>query len=111
MSLKVEIPAEGIRKENYDSYSLGCQCTDDDHAISIWFDREDDERLTDVEVTFYISSHTARGLNIFERIKGAFNLVFFGYTEMQQSIILSEQSAQNFAGLLLDKSQFKKTVI
>lgn len=97
--MKAEIPAKGIRKETDDSYSVGCECTDDDHSITIWFDRNK-EFGEDVEVVFYVNSFTAKNMKLWARIKMALKLVFYGYTEMQSSIILSKQSAVNFAGLL-----------
>ena len=110
--MKAEKPAVGIMKTNEwgDSihYHIRCDCGNDDcsHDVEI----EADEYF-DIQVTIYVRSPTKWGEK--NRWKQIWNILTKGYTEMESTIVLKEQTALNYASTLktaiTDMKKLKET--
>lgn len=95
--LQPQSPAEGISQHGEDFYHISCECTDFEHAVVMV--RNNDEEFSDVEVEFYVNSHTPWDKNRFRQI---WDLLSKGYIEYQSSILLSKQSALNMGTKLIE---------
>jgi hypothetical protein len=100
--MKAQKPAEGIllHKDWGDAktYLVDCECTDPDHAHSVWVERDKD--IDAVTVTIYTKSTSP--LWGVSRWKKMWTLLTKGYVEYEAAIYLSEQQAINYATALTD---------
>jgi hypothetical protein len=100
--MKAQKPAEGIllHKDWGDakSYLVDCECTDPDHAHSVWVERDKD--IDAVTVTIYTKATSP--LWGISRWKKMWTLLTKGYVEYEAAIYLSEQQAINYATALTD---------
>jgi len=107
--MKPETPAQGILKTSEwgDSkwYHIHCSCGNDDCSHEVNVEADD----CDVQVHIYAKNHTKWWkMNRWQQI---WQILTKGYAEMQTTIVLDEQTAINYAGVLTsavtDVKQFK----
>lgn len=100
--MKAQKPAEGIslQKDYGDavSYLVECNCTDPDHAHTIWVEHEKD--MDYVTVTVYTKATTP--FWSVSRWKTIWSLLTKGYVEYETGIYLTEQQAINYSAALAD---------
>lgn len=96
--MKAEKPAEGILKTNEWGnskwYHVRCECGSDDcsHELNV----EADE--VEVSVHIYAKNHTKWWQK--NRWRQIWQILTQGYAEMETTIVLSEQTAVNYANVL-----------
>jgi len=96
--MKVQQPAEGIllHKDYGDAkvYKITCDCGADDHRHNLWIEAS----KYDVTVTIYTSQKT----NWWSKTRWhhIWTLLTKGYIETESTVILSEQQALNYTGIL-----------
>jgi len=108
--MKYQKPAEGILK-TYDwgstqSYKVMCECGADEHSHNLWVEADD----TNVIVT--ISTRLKSKFWSINRWKKIWTLLFKGYVEVEECVIMTEQQTFNYANTLLsavnEVKEFKK---
>ena len=102
--IEAQTPAEGISVQDvWDDaivYNISCTCTDPDHELITWIEVTQDADQPEVEATFYVRTNFDNWDNIWERVRIACGVLFgYGY-EQNHTILLSKQSAINFASAL-----------
>ena len=106
MTITPQIPAEGISKrqlqlDDAESFIVECECTSDAHAVEVWIEIEGDDEFAEVEVTFYVDTYVpVWNMNVFERVKTAFAILFGNAARRQHSILLKPQAAQNWVSAM-----------
>ena len=108
--MKAQIPAEGVllQKDYGDAkvYKVACDCGSDEHSHSVWVEASD----TEVSVTVYTRLRSKWWTTT--RWQKIWQLLTKGYIELEESIMLSDQQALNYAETLkkaiADVKQFKK---
>jgi hypothetical protein len=78
------------------SYLVECECTDPDHAHSVWVEREKD--MNAVTVTIYTKSTTPFWSR--SRWRDMWQLLTKGYVKREVAVILNEQQAINYAAAI-----------
>lgn len=105
--MKPNEPAVGVAKltdyEDYVGYRVECECTDPDHAIYAYVEKEPD--MNAVTLTHYVTAETPI-TNFWGRIKMATQILFTGRVKYEASAILQEEAATNYAYAILNT--FKK---
>lgn len=116
MTLTPQVPAEGISKrqlqlDDAESFHIECECTCEDHAVEAWIEIKSDKEFSEVEVTFYVDTYVpVWNMNVFERVKTAFAILFGRPARRQHSILLKPQAAQNWVSAMqtsIDKLENK----
>lgn len=107
MDLKPQKPAKGISIDNdwgdAKSFNIECDCTSDDHAVKMWIEVQRDNDIPDVEVSFYVTTWTKEfWKNWPARLKAVWDILVHGVHKQEHHMLLSEQSATNFAHAILD---------
>jgi hypothetical protein len=105
-----QTPAEGVMLvRDYGAaktYKIACQCQSDDHIHNLWIEAEESE----VTVTIY-AQLKSKGINRWHRI---WQLLSTGYIDCEESIIMTQQQALNYAEALKsaakDVEEFKKSL-
>jgi hypothetical protein len=96
--MNAEKPAEGILKTNEwgDSkwYHVRCSCGSDDCSHELQVEADD----CDISVHIYANNHTKWWEK--NRWKQIWHILTKGYSEMQTTIVLNEQTALNYAETL-----------
>lgn len=96
--MQAEKPAEGIMKTNEwgDSkwYHIRCDCGSDDCSHGVNVEADD----CDIQVHIYAKNHTKWWEK--NRWKQIWQILTKGYAEMETTIVLSEQTALNYAAAL-----------
>ena len=109
-TMTAQMPAEGILKRSdwgdAMTYQVVCQCSDPNHDHSIWVESSDD--IVSVSISTRLSSHWQQR----SRWYYMWQLLTRGSIEVDESIILTEQQALNYAETLKlavgDVQKFKK---
>jgi hypothetical protein len=100
LKMKSQQPAKGIMLlSEYDdaqTYQIGCECTDPDHAHTLWV--EHDKDIDAVTVTIY-TKYTSPLWGV-SRWKKMWTLLTKGYVEGEASLLLDKQTALNYADAL-----------
>ena len=110
MTMKIQIPAEGIMQTNDwgDSrvYRIACNCHDENHNHNMWVEADD----SDIVVTIYTTGKT----NYWSKTRWyhIWTLLTKGYIDTESSVHLSKQQALNYAETLksaiTDVEEFRK---
>jgi hypothetical protein len=98
--MKAEVPATGVMKIGpyFDGlsrlYSIGCECGQSDcsHFVEIEVDHDA------VQVFIHVTSHTKWWQK--SRWKQIWDILTRGHAELQATIVMSEQTALNYAEVL-----------
>lgn len=96
--MQEEKPATGIMKTgDYGDaifYNIACSCGnhDDDHTIEVEVDS------MNIQVHCYVTVHTKWWEK--NRWKQIWDILTKGYTEMQSTLVMNEQTAYNYASVL-----------
>jgi hypothetical protein len=77
------------------SYRVACDCHHPDHDLDVWIEVEPDAEVRDVTLTFYKKLYIPVWEKRFNRFREAFRLLFTGTTEVQGTIILKRDVAEN----------------
>jgi hypothetical protein len=103
--LQPQTPAEGISKQqgfdDTDIYHIECSCTDPDHAVIAWIEIGTTEDWPEPLVTFYVTHSYAYWNGPWRRVCDAFNILLGRPLTTQHSLLLTKQSATNFAAALV----------
>lgn len=110
--MKAQKPAQGILKTNNwgDSmwYHVHCECGNEDCAHDVEVEADD----TGVQVHVYHTQHTKWWEK--NRWQQIWQIMTKGYTEMQTTLVMDEQTAVNYAGALTtavgDVKKFKSAL-
>jgi hypothetical protein len=106
--LTVEKPAAGVyRHDTWGDatiYTVECDCHDPDHSVTVWIEFDAEHDIPTVEMTIYADMVSPRFGNLWERIKWSMACLFKGNVSLQHNMVLTDQSAKNFAGVLDDAS-------
>jgi hypothetical protein len=98
------LPAKMIMKTgewpDADCYRVACDCHDADHDLDVWIEVESDAEVRDVTLTFYKKLYSPVWKSGFNRFREAVRLLFTGTTEVQGTIILKKDVAQNFINVV-----------
>ncbi len=78
-----------------DCYRVACDCHHPDHDLDVWIEVESDAEVRDVTLTFYKKLYSPVWEKGFNRFREALRLLFRGTTEVQGTIILKQDVAQN----------------
>ena len=102
--MQAEKPAQSIsRSDRWDDsvvYNIDCECTDPDHAVTVWIEVGHDEDMPEVEVTFYVQTDFAWYEGWWERIKLAASVLWTGRSQQMHSLLLKKQGALNVAAAM-----------
>lgn len=109
--MKCETPAVGILKQGdfgqCKFYEVACDCTDPDHSHTI----EVEADQFGVSVIIYTKTSTFN--NKKSRWRQIWDILWKGYSEYETSILLKDQAAMNYAGVIYsaanDVKEFKET--
>jgi hypothetical protein len=109
MVMKAQIPAQGLMLQGdygkSKNFKVECDCGSEDHAAYMWIEVAEDKEVPDVEVSFYVRTWTPLWEGgVMSRIKAAYEIIFKGVHKQEHHMLLSKQSALNFAETI------KKTV-
>lgn len=112
LKLEYQTPAKGImmtdRFGKSMHYHIKCECSDPDHAHQVVI--EADESTDSIDVEIYATLHSK--FWELSRWKQIWSILTKGYIEVQATIIMSDQSAFNYAETLKiaihDLEKFKK---
>lgn len=101
LSMKANDPAIGISKlndsEDYIGYRVECECTDPDHAIYAYVEK--DECFTSLSI--YVTAETPF-VNMWGRIKGAVRILLSGVIKYEAHALLRDQAALNYAQAIIN---------
>jgi hypothetical protein len=78
-----------------DCYRVACECHHHDHDLDVWIEVENDPEVREVTLTFYKKLYSPVWERSFNRFREALRLLFRGTTEVQGTIILKQDVAQN----------------
>ena len=99
-----QVPAEGISKqqgfEDIDIFQIECSCTDPDHTLISWIEIGSNEDLDVPCVTFYVTTSYSNWNGWWKRVCDAAGILFGQSLTTQHSLLLTKQSATNFAAAL-----------
>lgn len=103
--MNAQRPAKGIMlnaDHTYSkSYTIACDCHDDDHQVNMWIEIDGEPEFRDVNMTFYVNTTTPFwDNNGFSRIRAAWNILVHGYRKEQHTLILNRQAALNVANTI-----------
>lgn len=107
--LEAQRPAEGVHRHatwgDATVYTVECDCTDPDHGVTVWYEFDAEHDHNSVEMTVYVEMFSPRFGNLWERIKWSMACLFKGHVRLQHDMILTSQSAKNFASTLDDAAE------
>ena len=100
-----QTPAEGIASIKADGwggtagaiYEIFCDCTDPDHTVRMQIEK--DEFCTCLE--FWVKVNTPYFQKYWNRFGVMWKLFWYGYVELEMSVILKDQQIVNMADVLL----------
>lgn len=99
-----QTPAEGImllnKWDNAKSFHIECLCGSEDHSAKMWIEVEKDQDISQVEVSFYVTTWTPFWDAKWSRFKAAYEVLFKGVHKQEHHMILSNQAALNLAKVL-----------
>lgn len=105
--MKPQRPAQGISidQEWNDAvvYNIECDCGSDDHSIKMWIEVNRDADIPDVEVSFYVETHTENTWASWpNRLRAIRDIVFKGTHKQEHHMLLNRQSAVNLAAAITE---------
>ena len=92
------------RYQDADSYRIACSCGDTDHDVHAWIEVRPESDIKEVEVTFYIHGRSPDWRTGWNRWRAAWNLLWHGFHESEHTLLLTDESAENFAHALQQSS-------
>jgi hypothetical protein len=113
--LTPQTPAEGIStaglfSDNDTMFRIACSCMDDQHAVIAWIEVGENADWPEPCVSFYVNA-TYPGWNGFwRRFKDAFKIIIGREVTREHTLLLTNQSAVNFAQALTDSIKDRKTL-
>lgn len=105
--MKAQAPASGISVERVFEdarvFNVECDCTSDDHAVKMWIEVQRDRDVSDVEVSFYVTTWTKDFWNNWPaRFRAVYDILVKGVHKQEHHMLLNKQSAINFAQAIKD---------
>lgn len=76
-------------------YRVACDCHHPDHDLDVWIEVESDAEVRDITLTFYKKLYSPMWKKGFNRFREAARILFRGYTELEGTIILKRDVAEN----------------
>lgn len=106
MDLKPQAPAKGIMLQgdygNSKNFKVECDCSAEDHSVYMWIEINENPDIPDIDVSFYVRTWTPLWEGWKARLKAVYEILFKGVHKQEHHMLLSEQSAINFAHVILD---------
>ena len=105
--MRAQRPAEGISVErdfgDARVFNVECDCTNDDHAVKMWIEVQRDRDIPDVEVSFYVTTWTAKFWGGWpQRLRAVWDILVHGVHKQEHHMLLNKQSAVNFANAIVE---------
>jgi hypothetical protein len=105
--MKSQKPARGIMLQHdfgdSKNFKVECDCSSDDHAVYMWIEVEKDKDMQDIQVSFYVTTWTREfWRNWPARLRAVYDILVKGVHKQEHHMILSQQSATNFAEAIKD---------
>lgn len=105
--MKAQKPAKGIMLQHdfgdSKNFKVECDCSSDDHAVYMWIEVAKDNEVQDIEVSFYVTTWTREfWRNWPARLRAVYEILIKGVHKQEHHMILSKQSATNFAQAITD---------
>lgn len=100
-------PAQGIMETSYNientkSFTVNCECTQQDHQIDTWIEVNKELEVKQISVTFYVKTYIPFINNILNRIKVSWNILIYGTYQQQHELLMRDKVALNFAHAILN---------
>ena len=107
--MKAQKPAKGImltgdysnNASPAKNYHVECECSSSDHSVSMWIEVDSDSETQDIQVGFFADTWTPWWDKYHNRFKCIWQLLTTGVIRYEHHMILSKQSAVNFANVIL----------
>jgi len=107
--MKPQTPAQGISvDQNFGDakvFNVECDCSEDLHSIKMWIEINGDREVSDVEVSFYVTTWSPFYLSWRQKLKSVYDILVNGVHKQQHQMILSKQAAINLAHCITETVQ------